>query len=110
MIPKWLIAEHVEGGRNFVLHMEAPRLVFEAFDTDYGHELKWLDDGSELDWDCPPEIKAATLARAAREAGDAYLEYNRKLAEENDVEVKGRDIDLIIRLANECAEAMGGWE
>ena len=26
------------------------------------------------------------------------------------IEVKGRDIDLIIRLADTCAEAMGGWE
>ena len=86
MIPKWLIAEDVEGTRNFVLHMEAPRIVFELLETDYGYELRCLDEGSELDWDCPIDVKLDTLKRAAREAGEAFQEYERKLAEDNDVD------------------------
>lgn len=83
-LPKWIIGTDIEHEREFVIHMQAPRIVFEVFEDDEGIDMHWVDDGSELDWDCPQEIKTETLLRAAREARDAYIQYNRKLDEMTD--------------------------
>lgn len=81
--PEWLIGESVDGMRQFVIHCWPPRFMAEILDNDEGG-----NDITDFDFiDEPPKINDADkyvmyLAKLARQAGDAVVEYDRRLAED----------------------------
>ena len=72
-IDEWLVAEGTQSGRWFVVHTQRPRFIMEFCDTD--------DDGyesghTEFYDEC---LDAALLAKLARQAGDVFVDYDKKL-------------------------------
>jgi hypothetical protein len=74
----WLVAQSIDGERDFVVHLEPPRFVVEIPDDDSDITL----DGNILPID---EIPAEDAEWLLREAGEAFAEWERHLeAEEGD--------------------------
>ncbi len=80
---KWLIAENVDGNRQYIIHTHRPRFIAEVLDNEVcGNnitEFEWIDDPWEFYKDKATDDIASILARLAREAGDALNEYDRNL-------------------------------
>ncbi|RKY23754.1 MAG: hypothetical protein DRP62_05295 [Planctomycetota bacterium] len=80
---KWLIAENIEGDRQYIIHTHRPRFIGEILDNEVGGndiaEFLWLDDPQKFYKDKSPDELAATLAKLMRQAGDAINEYDRIL-------------------------------
>jgi len=80
---KWLMAESIDGERQYIIHNEAPRFIGEILDTDDGgntvENVEWLDSP-------PPDVQF--LAKLMRRAGDAINEYDQRLAA--DVDFRGK--------------------
>ncbi|NIP26662.1 MAG: hypothetical protein GWN94_19825 [Phycisphaerae bacterium] len=71
---KWLIAENVDGSRQYIIHTQEPRFIGEILDNEEGgkdvNEFIWLDE---------PPLDVSFMARLMREAGEAINEYDRNL-------------------------------
>jgi len=76
-LDEWLIAENVDGSRQFILHSQYPRFVGEIVDNDRGGS-----DVTEFEWMDEPPLDATIMARLMREAGEAIAEYDRRLIDE----------------------------
>jgi hypothetical protein len=77
---EWLIAENLDGTRQYVVHASPPRFIGEFLHTyggNGGYEIR------EIDW-INPLPDAATVARLMREAIDAIWRYDLRV--EYDVE------------------------
>jgi hypothetical protein len=76
-LDEWLLAENLDGSRQYVVHTQYPRFVGEIIDTDVGGsnvlDFEWLDE---------PPLDATIMARLMREAGEAIAEYDRRLDED----------------------------
>ena len=76
--PQWLFAEEMGGELNYVIHMHHPQFILEIIDrADGGYE------SGEFEFFGDPPLDAALLARLARQAGEAFAEYDRRLENES---------------------------
>ncbi len=75
MKERWLVAQSIDGERDFVVHLETPRFVVEIPDGDAALTL----DGDVLMIDAIPAEDAEWLLR---EAAAAFSEWERCLEEE----------------------------
>ncbi len=74
---EWLIAENIDGSRQYIIHTLTPRFIGEILDTaNGGNEVK------ELEWIDPPPQDVSEAARLMRQTGDAIAEYDLILEEE----------------------------
>jgi len=74
---RWVFGEGLNGKRRYILRMQYPRFVAKIFVADDGENF--IGDFDFID---PLAIDATILAALARDAGDALVEYDRKLAED----------------------------
>lgn len=74
---EWLIAENIDGSRQYIIHTLPPRFIGEILDNDSGgndvDNFQFIDD---------PPADAEYLAQLMREAGDAINDYDRNLGVE----------------------------
>jgi hypothetical protein len=70
-IDEWLVAEGTDSGRWYVIHTLKPRFIIEICNTDDGYES---GESLVID-DC---IDAQLLAKLARQAGDVFVEYDKR--------------------------------
>jgi len=72
-IDEWLVAEGANSERWYVVHTQFPRFVLEMGDNeDVGYE----SGQAELFDEC---LDAALLAKLARQAGEVFADYDKKL-------------------------------
>ena len=71
---KWLIAENLDGSRQYIVHTQTPRFIGEILDNELGG-----NDVSDFEWLDEPPLNAQILARLMREAGEAIAEYDANL-------------------------------
>ena len=78
---KWLVAENIDGSRQYIIHTQTPRFIGEILDNEEGGnevtEFIWLDE---------PPADASFLAQLMREAGDAINQYDSNLETFHDEE------------------------
>ncbi|MBW2272489.1 MAG: hypothetical protein JRG96_04400 [Deltaproteobacteria bacterium] len=82
MKERWLIAQSIDGERDFVVHLETPRFVVEIPEGDADLRL----DGNILMID---EVPSGDADGLLREAAEAFSEWERRLEEEAGVEEAG---------------------
>ena len=75
MNERWLVAQSIDGERDYVVHLEPPRFVVEIPEGDADLDLT----GNLLMIDEIPEEDADWLLR---EAAEAFAEWERRLEEE----------------------------
>lgn len=83
---KWLIAESVDGVKQYIIHTEYPRFIAEILDGKDGQVIgnpEWIDRVS-------PETDVMTIARLMRQAGEALETYDDILEREEDEEEKDK--------------------
>jgi len=78
---RWLIAENIEGSRQYIIHTHRPRFIGEILDNAEGG-----NDVTDFIWLDEPPLDVSFMARLMREAGDAINEYDLNLENENDEE------------------------
>jgi hypothetical protein len=75
MNERWLVAQSIDGERDFVVHLEAPRFVVEIPE---GDEALSLDGVIAMIDAIPPDDADGLL----REAAEAFSEWEQRLQEE----------------------------
>ena len=80
---RWLIAENIDGSRQYIIHTQKPRFVGEILDNELNGndvtEFDWFDDPFEFYSGKSADDMAAAIAKLMRQAGDAIAEYDRNL-------------------------------
>jgi hypothetical protein len=71
---RWLIAENIDGSRQYIIHTHKPRFIAEILDNEEGG-----NDIGEFEFIDEPAFDAAALAKLGREAGDALVQYELNL-------------------------------
>jgi len=71
---EWLIAESIDGDRQYLVHNLPPRFVGLIVDNDEGGS-----DVTDIEFIDKPIADAQKLARLMREGGDALVKYDRRL-------------------------------
>ena len=77
---RWLVAENIDGSRQYIIHTDRPRFIAEIFDNDNGGndigEFEFIDDPFEFYSSLTKDDMAAACAKLARQAGDALNQYD----------------------------------
>lgn len=71
---RWLIAENIDGSRQYIIHTQKPRFIGEIMDNEIGG-----NDVTDFIWLDEPPKDVQFLALLMREAGDAIAEYDKNL-------------------------------
>ncbi len=75
MKERWLVAQSIDGERDFVVHLEPPRFIVEV--REGNSELRLDGIIAMID-----EIPSDDAERLLREAAEAFTEWERRLEEE----------------------------